>query len=61
VITKSDLLPYTSFDLEAVRQQVATLNPDGAFLVTSARSGEGIDAWCRLLEERLADKRSGRA
>ena len=61
VITKSDLLPYTSFDLEAVRQQVATLNPDGAFLVTSARSGAGIDTWCRLLEARLAAKRGGRA
>lgn len=59
VVTKADLLPYTSFDLEAVRRQVATLNPDGAFLVTSSRTGEGVDAWCRLLEQRLAAKRRG--
>lgn len=59
VITKVDLLPHTSFDLEAVRRQVATLNPDGAFLLTSSRTGEGVDGWCRLLEERLARKRSG--
>lgn len=61
VVTKSDLLPYTSFDLEAVRRQVATLNPDGVLLVTSSRTGEGVDAWCRLLEERLARKRGGPA
>lgn len=61
VITKSDLLPYTSFDLDAVRRQAATLNPDGDFLVTSTRSGEGIDGWCQVLEDRLAVKRSGAA
>ncbi|HNX50685.1 MAG TPA: hydrogenase nickel incorporation protein HypB [Thermoanaerobaculaceae bacterium] len=61
VITESDLLPYTSFDLEAVRRQAATLNPDGVLLVTSTRSGEGIDGWCQVLEDRLAVKRSGAA
>jgi hydrogenase nickel incorporation protein HypB len=60
VITKSDLLPYTSFDLDAVRRQAATLNPDGVFLVTSSRTGEGVDGWCQLLEDRLAAKRQGR-
>jgi hydrogenase nickel incorporation protein HypB len=58
VITKSDLLPYTSFDLDAVRRQAATLNPDGVFLVTSSRTGEGVDGWCQLLEDRLAAKRN---
>ena len=58
VITKADLLPYTPFDLEAVRQQVATLNPSARLLVLSSRTGEGMDAWCGLLEERLAAKRS---
>jgi hydrogenase nickel incorporation protein HypB len=61
VITKSDLLPHVSFDLEAVREQVRVLSPAGTLLVTSARSGEGMDAWCHLLEERLAKKRSARA
>lgn len=60
VITKADLLPYTSFDLEAVRRQVTTLNPDGVLLVTSSRTGEGVGAWCRLLEDHLAAKRQGR-
>jgi hydrogenase nickel incorporation protein HypB len=57
VITKADLLPHVPFDLEAVREQVATLNPGGTFLTTSARGGEGMETWCALLEARLAAKR----
>jgi hydrogenase nickel incorporation protein HypB len=57
IITKSDLLPHVSFDLDAVRSQVATLHPGAPFLVTSARTGEGVEAWCGLLLERLAAKR----
>ena len=57
LVTKVDLLPHVDFDLEAVRQQVATLNPSGRFLVTSARSGEGMDAWFDLLESGLSRKR----
>jgi len=61
VITKSDLLPHVRFDLDSVRRQVAVLNPSGTLLVTSATTGEGIDAWCALLLDRLHAKRSGRA
>jgi hydrogenase nickel incorporation protein HypB len=57
VITKSDLLPHASFDLERVRDQVAVLNPDAEFVVTSAKTGEGLETWCRLLTERLAEKK----
>ena len=57
VVTKSDLLPYVSFRLEDVREQVAALRPGGALLVTSATTGEGIAEWCALLEERLDQKR----
>ncbi len=58
LLTKADLLPHLDFDLEAVREQVATLNPRGTFLVTSATSGEGLDRWCALLAERLEQKRA---
>jgi hydrogenase nickel incorporation protein HypB len=58
VVTKADLLPHVDFDLEAVRQQVATLNPSGRFLVASARSGEGMDSWFALLEEEIRRKRA---
>jgi hydrogenase nickel incorporation protein HypB len=58
VITKADLLPHLRFDLDAVRAQVSTLCPGGAFLVTSAVTGEGLTAWIALLEDRLARKRA---
>jgi hydrogenase nickel incorporation protein HypB len=61
VVTKADLLPHVTFDLDAVRGQVASLNPAATLLVTSSRTGEGIAAWCDLLLARLAAKREGKA
>jgi hydrogenase nickel incorporation protein HypB len=58
VITKSDLLPHVPFDLDAVKEQVASLAPQGTLLVTSSTSGEGIDDWCELLRSRLQSKRT---
>jgi len=58
VVTKADLLPHLPFDLGAVQSQVATLRPDGRLLVTSSTTGEGIEAWCSLITERLETKRS---
>jgi hydrogenase nickel incorporation protein HypB len=61
VISKADLLPHVPFDLAAVREQIATLNPTGTILLTSSVSGEGMDAWCDLLRARLAAKRGAPA
>ena len=57
LITKVDLLPHVDFDLSAVRRQVAALNPSGRVLVTSARSGVGMESWYALLEAELVAKR----
>lgn len=58
LITKVDLLPHVDFDLSAVRRQVAALNPSGRLLVTSARSGVGMESWYALIEAELAAKRA---
>ncbi len=58
VVTKRDLLPHVDFDLEAVREQVRTLNPGGRIVELSARTGEGMDAWTGLLEGELRSKRA---
>lgn len=58
VITKIDLLPHVEFDLDAVREQVRALRPDGNLLLTSAKTGEGIDEWIDLLQAELRDKKS---
>ena len=57
VITKSDLLPYVPFDLQAVKDSVSSLNPSGVIHVVSSTTGEGIDEWCELLLVRLKAKR----
>jgi hydrogenase nickel incorporation protein HypB len=59
VVTKIDLLPYVPFDLPAVREQVATLAPDGRLVEVSATSGAGMDSWLSLLTRALAKKRAG--
>jgi hydrogenase nickel incorporation protein HypB len=58
VVSKIDLLPHLPFDLEAVEQQLRSLNPAGIILRTSSTTGEGIEAWCDLLARRLSDKRN---
>jgi hydrogenase nickel incorporation protein HypB len=58
VVTKMDLLPYVTFDLAAVREQVATLAPEGCLVEVSATTGAGMDAWLSLLTDALAKKRA---
>jgi len=60
VITKADLQPHVTFDLDAVRGQITALNPGAPFIVTAARTGEGLEAWYGLLTERLEAKRRAR-
>jgi hydrogenase nickel incorporation protein HypB len=57
VVTKSDLLPYVPFDLESVKEQIVSLNPQGSIVVASSLKGDGVDQWLDLLRERLTAKR----
>lgn len=57
VLTKVDLRGVVDFDLEAVEAQIRTLNPSGEILRVSAKTGEGMEAWCRKLQQALATKR----
>lgn len=49
VLTKLDLLPYTDFDLEGVKEEIARINPAIEVFPLSARTGEGMGAWCQWL------------
>ncbi len=60
VVTKVDLLPHFTFDLDRVRERIATLNPAARFVPLSSTTGDGVGAWCDLLREALAAKREGR-
>ena len=60
VLTKADLLPHVPFRLEEARAQVRTLRPDGRWIVTSATTGQGLEAWCAELTARAQAKRAAR-
>lgn len=49
VFTKIDLLPHLDFDLEQAEAFAREVNPELGILRTSARSGEGLDAWFEIL------------
>jgi len=58
VITKADLAPYTDFDLAGVLRTIRAINPDLPAMVTSVRTGEGLDSWCDFLKGVAAAKRA---
>jgi hydrogenase nickel incorporation protein HypB len=52
LLTKIDLIPHLDFDVAAVEDALARVMPEASLLKVSARTGEGIDAWFRWLEDR---------
>ncbi|MHC5024560.1 MAG: hydrogenase nickel incorporation protein HypB [Planctomycetota bacterium] len=58
VITKSDLLPHVEFDVDVAKRQIRTLNPDARIILTSVRTGRGLDEWTDLIAAQLRAKRS---
>ena len=51
VITKSDLAPHVDFDREAALAGIRRVNPKARIFELSAKSGEGMEAWCSWLKE----------
>ncbi len=54
VVNKIDLLPYLDVDLDLFLRNLATVNPRAHVLQVSARTGEGVPAWCDWLLHRTA-------
>ncbi len=46
LITKTDLAPYLDVDTETIIKNVRQLNSKTAIILVSAKTGEGLDAWC---------------
>lgn len=51
LINKIDLLPYLTFDLEALKNYARQVNPGLRFIEVSATTGAGMDAWYQYLLE----------
>jgi hydrogenase nickel incorporation protein HypB len=54
VVTKTDLLPYVSFDVERCIEHARRVNPAIAVIELSATRGDGVDAWLQWLERGVA-------
>jgi hydrogenase nickel incorporation protein HypB len=52
VITKADLASVVDFDADAAAGNIQTVRPGMQILRVSAKLGEGMDTWIRLLETR---------
>ncbi len=56
ILNKIDLAPHCDADLDAYEANLKRINPDITVLRVSARTGEGMDAWCDWLRTGLASK-----
>ncbi len=61
LISKADLLPYIPFSVAAAVEDARSVNPEIEVLTVSSTNGEGIDAWCQWLLDRVAAKKSAEA
>ena len=55
IINKIDVLPYFDFDMEKVVEYAHRRNPRLQIFPISAKTGEGVDAWCRWLLQQTRD------
>ena len=55
LINKTDVLPYFDFDMEKVIEYAHRRNPKLEIFPVSAKTGEGMDAWCGWLRQQARD------
>ena len=53
LINKIDTKSVFDFDDEAVVERIHKLNPNAEIFFISAKTGEGIDAWCDWLRREV--------
>lgn len=51
VLNKIDLLPYVDFDKEQFLHDIYQINPEISVLEVSCRTGKGVAAWTRWLQQ----------
>ena len=59
IINKIDVLPYFDFDMEKVVEYAKMRNPKLEIFPISAKTGEGVDAWCDWLSGNVKQWNNG--
>ncbi|MCW3467820.1 hydrogenase nickel incorporation protein HypB [Chitinophaga nivalis] len=57
LISKSDLLPYVPFSVEAAGNDAKEINPDIETLAISTIKGDGMDQWCNWIRKKAQQKK----
>lgn len=55
IINKIDVLPYFDFDMEKVAEYAHMRNPKLEIFPISAKTGEGVEAWCQWLKKQVEE------
>ena len=58
LINKTDVLPYFDFDMDKVVEYAHRRNPKLEIFPVSAKTGEGMNAWCGWLRRQVKDWQS---
>ena len=59
LINKTDLLPFTNFDLPQATEDIKTIHPGAEVLPISATKGDGTDVWFDWLRGKVKGKKEG--
>ena len=54
LVNKVDLLEHLDFDMEQFLGNLEAVNPGVPHILTSARTGQGVEQWCSWLEQRIS-------
>lgn len=57
IVSKSDLLPYVPFSIDAVTKDARDINPDLEVIAISSINGDGVNEWCDWLQQKTAEKK----
>ncbi|MHC1732371.1 MAG: hydrogenase nickel incorporation protein HypB [Bacteroidales bacterium] len=53
ILNKTDLIPYTNFNMDSFTADIVAINPRITIIKTSAISGEGLEEWFRWLRMQI--------
>ncbi len=59
MISKADLVPHFDFDMEKIKKDALSLNPSLNIMVTSAKTGDGLEDWFELLKTSIKKRGQG--
>ena len=61
LLNKTDLLPFTNFDLVQASEDIRTIHPGAEVLPISATKGDGMGVWFDWLRSKVKAKKDGAA